>query len=419
MPDVLDGRHPGRFPQGRRRGSVDRQRRPRVPRAVDVARRRNRRAVPVDACSPAPTARSGPGTGNEGKVLKIGKDGKVVDVLRRDRARSPRASSPAPNGGLYVAHLARRQDLPRERGRHGADLLRSRRQVHLGARARSRGQPLRRDRRQGRHLQDHARTARARASTRPAPPTSCRWPFAPTGDLLAGTESPGRVFRIDATGKAFVLLDSPFKEIHALRLADDGTLYAAAVSGADGGDRRSLAPTTRRRPGTSARADGLDRDHGDLGRRHRRVRRSRRRSISGASRPQQPRARSIASGRTACGTRYWETGEDSPYDLLVEPGGSLLVGTGTEGKIFRVTGDPARATLLVARHRAAGHGAPARTVRAHRRRHEQSRGSSSRCRRARRRRAATSPTCATPARWPAGARSAGARTARPGQVQIC
>ena len=42
----------------------------------------------------------------------------------------------------------------------------------------------------------------------------------------------------------------------------------------------------------------------------------------------------------------WDTGEDAPYDLLVEPGGSLLVGTGTEGKIFRVSGDPARATLL-------------------------------------------------------------------------
>lgn len=35
-----------------------------------------------------------------------------------------------------------------------------------------------------------------------------------------------------------------------------------------------------------------------------------------------------------------------PYDLIVEPEGSLLVGTGTEGKIFRVTGDPARATLV-------------------------------------------------------------------------
>jgi hypothetical protein len=42
----------------------------------------------------------------------------------------------------------------------------------------------------------------------------------------------------------------------------------------------------------------------------------------------------------------WDTGEDVPYDLLVESDGSLLVGTGTEGKIFRVSGDPARATLV-------------------------------------------------------------------------
>jgi hypothetical protein len=42
----------------------------------------------------------------------------------------------------------------------------------------------------------------------------------------------------------------------------------------------------------------------------------------------------------------WETGDDAPYDLLVEENGSLLVGTGTDGKIFRISGDPARATLL-------------------------------------------------------------------------
>jgi hypothetical protein len=42
----------------------------------------------------------------------------------------------------------------------------------------------------------------------------------------------------------------------------------------------------------------------------------------------------------------WDSGEDAPYDLVIEPSGSLLVGTGTEGKIFRVSGNPARATLL-------------------------------------------------------------------------
>src|SRR5947207_2166517 len=60
--------------------------------------------------------------------------------------------------------------------------------------------------------------------------------FTKTGDLIAGTESPGRVFRIDSSGKAFVLLDSPFREIHALHLADDGTMYAVAVNGPQGNE---------------------------------------------------------------------------------------------------------------------------------------------------------------------------------------
>ena len=42
----------------------------------------------------------------------------------------------------------------------------------------------------------------------------------------------------------------------------------------------------------------------------------------------------------------WEATDDWPFDLLVDTDGSLLVGTGKEGKIFRLAGDPARATLL-------------------------------------------------------------------------
>jgi len=41
--------------------------------------------------------------------------------------------------------------------------------------------------------------------------------FESDGHLLVGTESPGRLFRLDANGKPFVLLDSPTNEIHALR----------------------------------------------------------------------------------------------------------------------------------------------------------------------------------------------------------
>src|SRR5687767_9225144 len=65
--------------------------------------------------------------------------------------------------------------------------------------------------------------------------------FDRTGRLLAGTESPGRVFQIDAAGKPFVLLDSPYNEIRTLRVAPDGNIYAAAVSGR--GADRPAAPS--------------------------------------------------------------------------------------------------------------------------------------------------------------------------------
>lgn len=166
--------------------------------------------------------------------------------------------------------------------------------------------------------------------------------FAPNGDLIAGTESPGRIFRIDAAGKAFVLLDSPYREIHAVRLAADGTLYAAAVNAAAGSDRptdRSSAETANPPvPTVSAEITAISVVDSPV-----------------VSSPQPPAGRSPR--RAGRGAIYrvrpdglwdlmWDSGEDAPFDLVVEPAGSLLVGTGTEGKIFRISGEPARATLL-------------------------------------------------------------------------
>ena len=31
---------------------------------------------------------------------------------------------------------------------------------------------------------------------------------------------------------------------------------------------------------------------------------------------------------------YWETGEDSPFDVMIEPNGSRLVGTAPKGRSF-------------------------------------------------------------------------------------
>ena len=165
-----------------------------------------------------------------------------------------------------------------------------------------------------------------------------------TGELIAGTESPGRVFRIDAAGKAFVLLDSPYREIHALRLASDGTIYAAALSatGSSGADRAAEPVTEPSRPVTpsvSTEITGMSVVEGPI-------------SSSSA-----PSAAARTSRRPGRGAIYrirpdglwdtvWDTADDAPYDLIVEDGGSLLVGTGTDGKIFRLSGNPARATLL-------------------------------------------------------------------------
>jgi WD40 repeat protein len=165
--------------------------------------------------------------------------------------------------------------------------------------------------------------------------------IAPSGDLIAGTESPGRVFKLDASGRAFVLLDSPFREIHAVRVASDGTIYAVAMNGA-GGDRpadRPTAPEPDRPPVASVSTEIT--------------------TVGVVDSPPPPSGgpSTTRPRRVGRGTIYrirtdgfsdplWESGDDAPYDLLIEPGGSLLVATGTDGKIFRISGDPARATLV-------------------------------------------------------------------------
>ena len=75
--------------------------------------------------------------------------------------------------------------------------------------------------------------------------------FAPSGDLIAGTESPGRLFSSTRRGKPFVLLDSPYREIHSVRVAPDGTIYAAAMNGAGRRppvDRAPSSPSRDRPP---------------------------------------------------------------------------------------------------------------------------------------------------------------------------
>jgi hypothetical protein len=170
--------------------------------------------------------------------------------------------------------------------------------------------------------------------------------FDASGRLMAGTESPGRIFRFEArsdrTPRAFVLLDSPFREIRALRLGPNGALYAAAVSGRPGAEERPVErpPTEPPRvpvPSVSTEITSISiLESGAAGE-------------AGQTRAEARRAARGAIYRILPDGLWdvvWESPDDAPYDVSIEPDGAVLVATGGSGKLFRLSGDPAQATLL-------------------------------------------------------------------------
>jgi sugar lactone lactonase YvrE len=165
------------------------------------------------------------------------------------------------------------------------------------------------------------------------------------GRLLAGTGSPGRVFRVDASGKPFVLFDSSYSEIHQIRVDASGSIYATALasrSGGGSGAEPTPPPSTAGpAPVATVSTEITTVAVADI-------------TVSatpaaqtGVSRTSGPTAGAVfrinADGST---DTLWETREDTPYDLAFEPGGGVLVGTGGKGKLFRLAGEPARATLI-------------------------------------------------------------------------
>jgi hypothetical protein len=283
------------------------------------------------------------GSGNEGKVLKVSKDGKLATFFDANELEV-HAIVAAPNNGLYVA-TSPDGKIYRVAADGSAKTFFDPEDKYIWALAVDRDGNVFAATGDKGVIYKITPDGQGSRFYKTSATNVVSLAFAKSGELLAGTESPGRVFRIDATGKAFVLLDSPFKEIHALRVADDGTLYAAAVSGSPvAAEDRSLDRTgteTGRQtplPTVSTEITAISVVDSPATQVQSPV-------LSGVSRRSNKGA--VYRIRTnGLWDTFWETGEDSPFDLLIEPGGSLLVGTGPEGKIFRVSGDPARATLL-------------------------------------------------------------------------
>src|SRR5215218_5807514 len=168
------------------------------------------------------------GSGNEGKVLKIARDGKVTTFFDAPELEV-HAIAAAPQGGLYVATspdgriYSVAADGTSKTFFDPDDkyiwALATDAAGNVFAATGDKGviYKITPDGKGTRFYKTSATNVVSLATTK-------------SGELIAGTESPGRVFRIDASGKAFVLIDSPFREIHSIRLAGDGTMYAAAVN---------------------------------------------------------------------------------------------------------------------------------------------------------------------------------------------
>ena len=153
------------------------------------------------------------------------------------------------------------------------------------------------------------------------------------GDLIAGTDPGGLVLRISADGKAFGLYDSAVREIHALSVAADGTIYALALSDA--------ASTAKAQTATTATVDVA----------------ATATTEESAAQPQAtPAARSrndLANVRSAVFRILPDGGSDIVWSSTSVTGFAVsataqgvLLGTSDKGRVYSITND-GRDTLLL------------------------------------------------------------------------
>jgi hypothetical protein len=164
-----------------------------------------------------------------------------------------------------------------------------------------------------------------------------------SGTLYAGSSGNGYLYRLTATGAVSVLYDAAFPEIHQLAIGRDGVVYAAAAG--DAAARPGLIPTP------VANVESSEPDEEEAGPPI---------SISAASedQPQLP-AVIVAPGQSGKGAgavyrcnqdgmvkTLWNSRQDRIHAMLLEASGSLLIGTGDQGRVYRLADDGARTLLF-------------------------------------------------------------------------
>ena len=282
------------------------------------------------------------GTGNDGKVFRVDADGRG-SLFYDSPELEVHALAPAPDGGLFVGTSPDGR-VYRVDARGAAQPFFDPDEKYIWAMATDRtgrlvvatGDP------KGRVYRVSAAGAVEVLYTSSAAHV-VSMTFDAERRLVVGTESPGRVFRIGADNRPFLLLDTSLQEVRALRVDARGRIFAAAQArrpgGDGGGEATPVVDAPRAAPVASVSVSITAM------------------SVVEAPTPVPGTASGSTGGSAVVGAifridpdgtsdRIWESPEDAPYDLAVLDDGALLVATGNRGKLYRLAGDPVRATLL-------------------------------------------------------------------------
>lgn len=155
------------------------------------------------------------------------------------------------------------------------------------------------------------------------------------GELIAGTDPGGLVLRISTDGKAFGLYDATLREIHSLAVADDGSIYALALSEAASTTRAQSATTAAEAVAATSAATSED-------------------AATAQAQPSPGRSRNdLTNARSAVfhilpdggSDVVWSSTSVTGFALLPAPKGVLL-GTSDKGRIYAIADDGRDKLLL-------------------------------------------------------------------------
>jgi hypothetical protein len=166
------------------------------------------------------------------------------------------------------------------------------------------------------------------------------------GNVYAGSAPGGVLYRIDPALRVFALYDSPFREVKAIDVAPDGSVYAALVDGSKGAEQAETATPALPVPATPAAPEGFSGEGVTV------IAVAPPMPATPATRAAEPARSGTAKGaviRIAPDGEVdtlWSSNEETPHSLLHDEAG-VLVGTGDGGKLFRIRDDRTWAMLGV------------------------------------------------------------------------